>query len=37
MSTQMMQPTQTLQKEVKAEKKISLTKIMVLDRLFGSV
>src|ERR1700675_3040207 len=30
MSTQMMQPTQTLQKEVKAEKKISLTKIMVL-------
>lgn len=30
MSTQMIQPTQTLQKEVKAEKKISLTKIMVL-------
>lgn len=30
MSTQMMQPTQTQQKEVKAGKKISLTKIMVL-------
>jgi nucleotide-binding universal stress UspA family protein len=30
MRTQMTQPTQTLQKEVKAEKKTSLTKIMVL-------
>ena len=30
MSTQVMQPTQTLQKEVKAEKKIWLTNIMVL-------
>lgn len=30
MSTQMMQPTQTLHEEVKAEKRISLTKIMVL-------
>ena len=29
MTTQMMQPTQTLQKQVKADKKISLTKIMV--------
>ena len=30
MSTQVTQPTQTLQREVKAEKKILLTKIMVL-------
>jgi nucleotide-binding universal stress UspA family protein len=30
MSTQMMHPTQTLQKEVKSEEKISLRKIMVL-------
>jgi nucleotide-binding universal stress UspA family protein len=30
MSTQMVQPTQTVRKEVKADKRVSLTKIMVL-------